>query len=56
MYTCGRDRLPVRARREPALVPVVRLIRRILERQRVRMVVCQNITDVGHLVDDAEIA
>ncbi|MEU4722682.1 cysteine--tRNA ligase [Nonomuraea dietziae] len=31
------------------------LIRRILERQRVRMVVCQNITDVGHLVDDAEV-
>lgn len=31
------------------------LIRRVLERRRVRMVVCQNITDVGHLVDDAEI-
>ncbi|WP_219471714.1 cysteine--tRNA ligase [Nonomuraea rhizosphaerae] len=27
------------------------LIRRVLERQRVRMVVCQNITDVGHLTD-----
>ncbi|HUR06128.1 MAG TPA: cysteine--tRNA ligase [Nonomuraea sp.] len=30
------------------------LIRRVLERQRVRMVVCQNITDVGHLADDTE--
>ncbi|MEU4231708.1 cysteine--tRNA ligase [Nonomuraea sp. NPDC026600] len=30
------------------------LIRRVLERQRVRMVVCQNITDVGHLADDSE--
>ncbi|MER5624146.1 cysteine--tRNA ligase [Streptosporangium sp. NPDC002544] len=31
------------------------LIRRVSERQRVRVVVCRNITDVGHLVDDAEI-
>ncbi|GAA2890114.1 cysteine--tRNA ligase [Streptosporangium fragile] len=31
------------------------LIRRVGERQRVRVVVCRNITDVGHLVDDAEI-
>jgi cysteinyl-tRNA synthetase len=31
------------------------LIRRVLERRGVRMVVCQNITDVGHMVDDAEI-
>ncbi|MDF5754638.1 cysteine--tRNA ligase [Spongiactinospora sp. TRM90649] len=31
------------------------LIRRVCERQGVRVVVCQNITDVGHLVDDAEI-
>ncbi|WP_431895822.1 cysteine--tRNA ligase [Nonomuraea sp. bgisy101] len=31
------------------------LVRRVMERQRVRMLVCQNITDVGHLVDDAEI-
>src|ERR1044072_2681861 len=30
------------------------LIRRVLERQRVRMVVCQNITDVGPLADDWE--
>ncbi|MEV4221684.1 cysteine--tRNA ligase [Nonomuraea sp. NPDC049725] len=29
------------------------LIRRVLERQRVRMVVCQNITDVGHVTDDS---
>ncbi|MGW4639381.1 cysteine--tRNA ligase [Sphaerisporangium sp. NPDC004334] len=28
------------------------LIRRVLERHHVRSVVCQNITDVGHLVDD----
>ncbi|WP_329085800.1 cysteine--tRNA ligase [Streptosporangium sp. NBC_01469] len=31
------------------------LIRRVSERQRVRVVVCRNITDVGHLVDDTEI-
>lgn len=31
------------------------LIRRVCERNRVRVVVCRNITDVGHLVDDAEI-
>ncbi|WP_327089521.1 cysteine--tRNA ligase [Nonomuraea sp. NBC_01738] len=31
------------------------LIRRVLEARRVRVVTCQNITDVGHLVDDAEI-
>ncbi|GAA4202252.1 cysteine--tRNA ligase [Streptosporangium oxazolinicum] len=31
------------------------LIRRVSERQGVRVVVCRNITDVGHLVDDAEI-
>lgn len=31
------------------------LIRRVLEQSRVRSVVCQNITDVGHLVDDEEI-
>ncbi|NUT43304.1 MAG: cysteine--tRNA ligase [Thermoactinospora sp.] len=31
------------------------LIRRVLERQGARLLVCQNITDVGHLVDDAEI-
>ncbi|MFC7647823.1 cysteine--tRNA ligase [Streptosporangium lutulentum] len=31
------------------------LIRRVSERQRVRVVVCRNITDVGHLVDDNEI-
>ncbi|MEV0622850.1 cysteine--tRNA ligase [Nonomuraea sp. NPDC050404] len=29
------------------------LIRRVLERRRTRVVVCQNITDVGHLVDDS---
>ncbi|MGW3345156.1 cysteine--tRNA ligase [Nonomuraea rubra] len=29
------------------------LIRRVLERRRVRVVACQNITDVGHLADDA---
>ncbi|GAA2209956.1 cysteine--tRNA ligase [Nonomuraea monospora] len=28
------------------------LIRRVLERRRVRVVACQNITDVGHLADD----
>ncbi|GAA1021980.1 cysteine--tRNA ligase [Acrocarpospora pleiomorpha] len=31
------------------------LIRRVVERQGVRAMVCQNITDVGHLADDAEI-
>ncbi|MEV7967555.1 cysteine--tRNA ligase [Sphaerisporangium sp. NPDC088356] len=31
------------------------LIRRVLEQSRIRSVVCQNITDVGHLVDDEEI-
>ncbi|MCT9932629.1 cysteine--tRNA ligase [Planotetraspora sp. A-T 1434] len=31
------------------------LIRRVAERHGLRAVVCQNITDVGHLVDDAEI-
>jgi cysteinyl-tRNA synthetase len=31
------------------------LIRRVGERHRFRTIVCQNITDVGHLVDDAEI-
>ncbi|MFC4122362.1 cysteine--tRNA ligase [Nonomuraea zeae] len=30
------------------------LIRRVLERRRVRVVVCQNITDVGHLAEDPE--
>jgi cysteinyl-tRNA synthetase len=30
------------------------LIRRVAERHSIRTVVCQNITDVGHLVDDAE--
>jgi cysteinyl-tRNA synthetase len=30
------------------------LIRRVLERRRVRVVVCQNITDVGHLAGDAD--
>ncbi|MEV0387656.1 cysteine--tRNA ligase [Nonomuraea sp. NPDC050643] len=28
------------------------LIRRVLERRRVRVVACQNITDVGHLIED----
>ncbi|MGW0804328.1 cysteine--tRNA ligase [Nonomuraea sp. NPDC002799] len=28
------------------------LIRRVLERRRVRVLACQNITDVGHLADD----
>ncbi|TYB56775.1 cysteine--tRNA ligase [Nonomuraea sp. PA05] len=28
------------------------LIRRVLERRRVRVVACQNITDVGHLIDE----
>lgn len=32
------------------------LIRRISERQSMRLIVCQGITDVGHLVDDAESA
>ncbi|MCG5216705.1 cysteine--tRNA ligase [Streptosporangium sp. KLBMP 9127] len=31
------------------------LIRRVSERNGLRVAVCQNITDVGHLVDDAEI-
>ncbi|MFF5206793.1 cysteine--tRNA ligase [Streptosporangium sp. NPDC000396] len=31
------------------------LIRRVGERRGIRVVVCRNITDVGHLVDDAEI-
>ncbi len=31
------------------------LVRRVVERHGARAVVCQNITDVGHLVDDAEI-
>lgn len=31
------------------------LIRRVLEARRVRVLTCQNITDVGHMVDDAEI-
>ncbi|TDD15552.1 cysteine--tRNA ligase [Nonomuraea diastatica] len=30
------------------------LIRRVLELRRVRVLVCQNITDVGHLADDAD--
>ncbi|MEU8245389.1 cysteine--tRNA ligase [Nonomuraea sp. NPDC048916] len=30
------------------------LIRRVLERRRVRMVVCRDITDVGHLAGDAK--
>ncbi|MEU0565892.1 cysteine--tRNA ligase [Nonomuraea sp. NPDC005983] len=30
------------------------LIRRVLERRRTRVLVCRNVTDVGHLVDDAE--
>ncbi|MEV7013859.1 cysteine--tRNA ligase [Streptosporangium sp. NPDC051022] len=30
------------------------LIRRVSERHRVRVVACRNITDVGHLTDDAE--
>ncbi|WP_157249509.1 cysteine--tRNA ligase [Nonomuraea typhae] len=30
------------------------LIRRVLEARRMRVRTCQNITDVGHLVDDAE--
>ncbi|GII64409.1 cysteine--tRNA ligase [Sphaerisporangium krabiense] len=31
------------------------LIRRVLERHRVGTLLCQNITDVGHLVDDGEV-
>lgn len=31
------------------------LIRRVAERHRIRVVVCRNITDVGHLVDDSAI-
>ncbi|MET9068472.1 cysteine--tRNA ligase [Streptosporangium sandarakinum] len=31
------------------------LIRRVCERRGVRVAVCRNVTDVGHLVDDAEI-
>ncbi|MEU4406673.1 cysteine--tRNA ligase [Streptosporangium sp. NPDC023963] len=31
------------------------LIRRVSERQRIRVVACRNITDVGHLVDDTEL-
>ncbi|MEV4171585.1 cysteine--tRNA ligase [Nonomuraea sp. NPDC049709] len=53
MYTCG----PTVYRR--AHVGNLRtyllsdLIRRVLERRRVRVLVCQNITDVGHLVEDS---
>ncbi|MFB4279396.1 cysteine--tRNA ligase [Nonomuraea sp. MTCD27] len=53
MYTCG----PTVYRR--AHVGNLRtyllsdLIRRVLERRRVRVLACRNITDVGHLVDDS---
>ncbi|GGO67775.1 CysS/YqeB C-terminal domain-containing protein [Nonomuraea cavernae] len=54
MYTCG----PTVHR--PAHIGDLRshllsdLIRRVLERRRVRLVVCRNITDVGLLAGDAE--
>ncbi|SDM33179.1 cysteinyl-tRNA synthetase [Nonomuraea maritima] len=53
MYTCG----PTVHR--PAHVGNLRtfvltdVIRRVMERQRVRVVACRNITDVGHLADES---
>ncbi|WP_327106620.1 cysteine--tRNA ligase [Nonomuraea glycinis] len=54
MYTCGptvHRRAHVGNLRSYLLSD---LIRRVLERQRVRVVVCQNITDVGHLAESGE--
>jgi cysteinyl-tRNA synthetase len=54
MYTCGptvHRRAHVGNLRSYLLSD---LIRRVLERQRVRVVACQNITDVGHLAESGE--
>ncbi|MEU0520009.1 cysteine--tRNA ligase [Streptosporangium sp. NPDC006007] len=56
MYTCGpavHRRAHVGDLRSYLLSD---LIRRVCERNRIRVVVCRNITDAEHLVDDAEIA
>src|SRR5689334_22046997 len=54
MYTCG----PTVYR--PAHVGNLRayvfadLVRRVAERRGLRVIACQNVTDVGHLTDDAD--
>jgi cysteinyl-tRNA synthetase len=49
------DRLPRRPRRQPALVHARRPIRRAAELRGLRVQLVQNITDVGHLVDDSAV-
>ncbi|WP_214412638.1 cysteine--tRNA ligase [Sphaerisporangium fuscum] len=55
MYTCGPTVYRFAHVGNLRSYLLADLIRRVLEQHRVRSVVCQNITDVGHLVDDEEI-
>ncbi|SEG98808.1 cysteinyl-tRNA synthetase [Nonomuraea solani] len=52
MYTCGPTVYRYAHVGNLRTYVLSDLIRRTLERRRVRVVACQNITDVGHLVDD----
>ncbi|MFC5831615.1 cysteine--tRNA ligase [Nonomuraea insulae] len=53
MYTCGPTVYRYAHVGNLRTYVLSDLIRRVLERRRVRVVVCQNITDVGHLIDDS---
>ncbi|MFI7055779.1 cysteine--tRNA ligase [Streptosporangium canum] len=55
MYTCGPTVYRYAHVGNFRSYVLADLIRRVSERQRIRVVACRNITDVGHLVDDAEI-
>ena len=55
MYTCGQTVYRFAHLGNLRSYLLSDLIRRNAERHRLSVIVCQNITDVGHLADDAEI-
>ncbi|MFG1703999.1 cysteine--tRNA ligase [Nonomuraea sp. M3C6] len=54
MYTCGPTVYRYAHVGNLRTYVLSDLIRRVLELRRVRVLVCQNITDVGHLVDESD--
>ncbi|NUS08981.1 MAG: cysteine--tRNA ligase [Nonomuraea sp.] len=54
MYTCGPTVYRYAHVGNLRTYVLSDLIRRVLERRRTRVVVCQNITDVGHLTEDTD--
>ncbi|GAA5077342.1 cysteinyl-tRNA synthetase [Thermocatellispora tengchongensis] len=55
MYTCGPTVYRYAHVGNMRSYVLADLIRRVTERHGVRVIACRNVTDVGHLVDDAEI-